>query len=131
MLRKLLLILSLVCLVTAVHAAGRMRYNVQIDFKKAYISGICIMQHDDDTVKASIVNEFGVSALDFTYDTQRQKVKIVNLMPKMNHWYIRRVLKRDLKQVMPQLLQKQDVTTYTNDKYNIRYTFTPANETPE
>lgn len=107
----------------------RARYNVQIDFKKAYISGLCLMLMEDDIIKASVVNEFGVSALDYTYNPTKQKVKILKVMGKMNKWYIKKVLKRDLKQVMLNLPQGEN--TYEDKKYSIKYTFEPLNETQE
>lgn len=107
----------------------RARYNVQIDFKKAYISGICIMLMEDDVIKASVVNEFGVSALDFTYNPAKQKVKILKVMGNMNKWYIKKVLKKDLKQVMTNLPLGNN--TYEDTKYSIKYTFDPLDETKE
>ncbi len=107
----------------------RARYNVQIDFKKAYISGLCIMLMEDDVIKASVVNEFGVSALDFTYNPFKRKVKILKVMGKMNKWYIKKVLKKDLQQVMFNL--PLDINTYEDTKYNIKYTFNPLDETQD
>ena len=52
----------------------RARYDVKIDIKKAYISGVCMMVMDEGIVKASIVNEFGLSAVDFTYNPTKDKV---------------------------------------------------------
>lgn len=101
----------------------RARYNVQIDFKKAYLSGVCLFLQEDGLIKASMVNEFGVSALDFTYDPKKKKVKIHHVIAQMNKWYIKRVLKRDLKQVMTLLPKGQN--TYEDTKYHIRYTFDP------
>lgn len=49
----------------------RARYSVQIDVKKAYISGICGMLFEDGKLKASVVNEFGLSAMDFEYNPQK------------------------------------------------------------
>jgi len=134
---KLLLVAGLLFLSLNINAqkefpkneGDRARYNVQIDFKKAYISGLCLMLMEDDIIKASVVNEFGVSALDYTYNPTKQKVKILKVMGKMNKWYIKKVLKRDLKQVMLNLPQGEN--TYEDKKYSIKYTFEPLNETQE
>jgi len=107
----------------------RTRYAVQIDFTKAYISGVCIMLNDGEIIKASVVNEFGVSALDFTYNMTNRKVKILNVMGKMNKWYIKKVLKKDLKQVMFRLQLGE--YTYEDAKYKIKYTFELINETQD
>ena len=101
----------------------RARYGVQIDVKKAYISGICGMLFEDGKLKASVVNEFGLSAMDFEYNPQKDKVKIINVIKKLDHWYIKRILKRDLRILMHKL--RQGINKYENTKYEITYTFQP------
>lgn len=103
------------------------RYAVRIDIRNAYISGVCIMHSDNDRTLSSIVNEFGVSALTFSYDERNRKVKIINILKQMNKAYIRKVLKSDLKKILPEL---RDYTaegsyTYRNPRIDIRYSFTP------
>lgn len=104
----------------------RMQYGVTIDFGKAYVSGICIMMMEQQTVKSSIVNEFGISAIDFTYTPQSNKVRIVNVMSKLNKWYIKRTLKHDLRCLMQRMNNGQ--LSYRNDKRNITYTLSPLHE---
>ncbi|MBO4663967.1 MAG: hypothetical protein J5663_06095 [Bacteroidaceae bacterium] len=104
----------------------RAKYDVKIDIRKAYISGVCMMMKDEGIVKASIVNEFGLSAVDFTYNPSKDKVKILNVMSKMNKWYIRRVLRKDLRNIMHQL--PQGIYTYENKKQHIIYTFNPLKD---
>ena len=99
------------------------RYSVQIDVKKAYISGICGMLFEDGKLKASVVNEFGLSAMDFEYNPQKDKVKIINVIKKLDHWYIKRVLKRDLRILLHNL--EQGIYKHENVKYEITYTFLP------
>ena len=101
----------------------RARYGVQIDVKKAYISGICGMLFDEGKLKASVVNEFGFSAMDFEYDPQKDKVKIINIVKKLDHWYIKRVLKRDLRILIHNL--RQGIYKHENTKYEITYNFQP------
>ena len=101
----------------------RARYSVQIDVKKAYISGICGMLFEDGKLKASVVNEFGFSAMDFEYDPQKDKVKIINIVKKLDHWYIKRVLKRDLRILIHNL--RQGIYKHENTKYEIIYNFQP------
>ena len=93
----------------------RVRYDIQIDFKKAYVSGLCTMVGNEGEVKASIVNEFGVSA--------RDKVKIVSLFGPLNKWYIRLLLRKNLKALMHQL--QQGNTSYTDQRHHVTYTLTP------
>lgn len=104
----------------------RAKYDVKIDIRKAYISGVCMMMKDEGIVKASIVNEFGLSAVDFTYNPSKDKVKILNVMSKMDKWYIRRVLRKDLRNIMHQL--PQGIYTYENKKQHIIYTFNPLKD---
>jgi hypothetical protein len=131
--RRFLLLISILCITLlaapAVRAQNtfpategeRMRYSVQIDFGKAYLSGIGIMACVDGEVLGSVFNEFGVSALSFSYNPQKDKVKILSIIGKLNKWYIRRVIKKDMKKVIAVL--KEGGTTYTNQKYHITYTF--------
>jgi len=101
----------------------RARYSVQIDVKKAYISGICGMLFEDGKLKASVVNEFGLSAMDFEYNPQKDKVKIINIIKKLDHWYIKRVLKRDLRILLHNL--EHGIYKHENAKYEITYIFQP------
>jgi hypothetical protein len=74
-------------------------------------------------IAASVFNEFGVSALSFSYNPQKDKVKILNLAGKLNRWYIKSVIKKDLKKLIKVL--QEGGTSYKNQKYNITYTFVP------
>jgi hypothetical protein len=101
----------------------RARYSVQIEFGKAYISGVGILAYVDGEVRGAVFNEFGVSALSFSYNLQKDKVKILSIIGKLNKWYIRRVIKKDMREMMGIL--REGGSTYTNQKYHITYTFTP------
>ena len=96
---------------------------MQIDVKKAYISGICGMMFEDGKLKASVVNEFGLSAMDFEYNPQKDKVGIINIIKKLDHWYIKRVLKRDLRILLHNL--EHGIYKHENAKYEITYIFQP------
>lgn len=45
----------------------RASYKAFIKTGRGEISGVCLLLHEGDTIKGAIVNEFGISALDFTY----------------------------------------------------------------
>lgn len=115
-----------VCAVQAYgQTASQHRYAVQIDIRNAYISGICIQKQEGDTVTASIVNEFGVSALTYRYDVTRQKVKILGILKQMDRPAVKRVLRKDLQTIMGDMT-KEDFEEklpyeYENSKYKIRY----------
>ena len=99
----------------------RAKYAAYIEMPKAYVSGICVLLQEDGLIKGSLFNEFGITALDFTYNPQRDKVKLHSVMKMMDKWYIRKVLKKDLRQVMKAL--KEGQTEYTNQRRHIVYRF--------
>lgn len=108
-------------------AEQSVRYSVQIDIDRAGISGVCILREEGDMVLGAIINEFGVSALTFSYNTRRERAKIVDVIPQLDKWYIKRVLRRDLKTMIPQIAESgvNIPYEYLNVKYKIRYRFTP------
>ena len=101
----------------------RVKYNAYIEMSRAYISGVCILMKEGDMIKGSLFNEFGITALDFTYDPKRQKVKLHTVIKMMDKWYIRRVIRKDMAQLMI-CLQKGE-TQYKNESRNISYQFLP------
>lgn len=104
----------------------RMKYNAVIEMPKGYLSGICILLREEDEVKGCLFNEFGISALDFTYFPKKDKVKLHSVIAMMNKWYIKRILKRDLRSLFHELQTGNPV--YQNRKYKIQYQFTPLQE---
>ena len=94
---------------------------------RGYISGVCILVKEEGLIKGSLFNEFGITALDFNYDPRHQKIHLHSVISMMDKWYIRRVLKKDLVQLMLRLQQGQ--YCYKNERQHITYQFTPiANE---
>ena len=104
----------------------RARFTAYIELPKAYISGVCILVNDEGLIKGSLFNEFGVSALDFTYNPERKKVKLHHVMKMMDKWYIRYVLRKDLAQLMQRLQQGE--TSYENQRRHIKYTLIKLKE---
>lgn len=106
----------------------RIRYEFMIDMPKAWVSGILIMARTDSTtVSASLVNEFGFSLMDFSFDEKKEKVKLISVTKKLDKWYIRRALRSDLKHIL--LAMRQGERQYINKKRKIKYTFTLLNDT--
>ena len=101
------------------------QYSAFIKMPKAYISGMCVLLKEDGLVKSSLFNEFGFTAIDFVYNPEKKKVKLIYVFEMMNKWYIKKMLKKDLANLM-QTLQKGE-TQYINSKRHITYTFTPMN----
>lgn len=110
-----------------------MRFMAYIEMPRAYLSGICMLLKEGDVVKGCIFNEFGITALDFTYQQDKEKVKIHHIAEIMDKWYIRKVLRKDLVRLMQNL--QMGKTVYNNEQRNIQYRFIPnidtTNETYE
>ncbi len=88
------------------------------------------MSSEKAVTTASIINEFGVSALTYRYDAEKGRVKILSIMKAMNRPIIKGVLKRNLRTITPTLLEqpKSEPLTYEDASLNIRYRFTPIVE---
>lgn len=104
---------------------SRAKYAATIEMQKGYISGICILASEPDNYRGVIFNEFGITAIEFTY--AKKKVKLENVIKMLDKWYIKRVLRRDLAQVVENLLN--GISTYKDKKYNIDYKFTALDAT--
>jgi hypothetical protein len=145
-----LLLISLFCLTSAAYASdyllpleGRQQFTVFISARGMELTGVCIIKTDEEGSKGAIVNEFGVHALDFTLSSDRRKVKLLNVMPVMDHWYIKKVVRGDLKYLFlatenPQSKGKRTVTveddgtvTLENMKYRLKYSLKPINNTQD
>lgn len=104
-------------------AGQKMKYKALIEMPKAYISGICVIVNDGTAIKGSIFNEFGVSAINFIYDPSKDKVKLIDVIKLMNKWYIRKVLKKDLRNLIHVL--KEGKISYEDRHFKLSYSFTP------
>ena len=107
----------------------KVKYDATIEMEKGYISGICILSHENDGVKGCLFNEFGISALDFTYFPDCNDVKLGEVITVLDKWYIRKVLRKDLLQVMKNL--QQGIGTYRDEKYKIDYKFSLLKDAAE
>jgi len=122
------LLATLFCVSLSAQSEGSRRYAVNIDIQKAYVSGVCIMKDNEGIVTSSLINEFGVSAAAWQYDSQSHKVKILSLIKQMDRCAIRRTLKKDLSVVMQKLETEEGTVAYENGRYDIRYRFTPLEQ---
>lgn len=106
----------------------RVRYEIIIEMPKAYLSGLMIMHKPSEGhVDSSVINEFGISLIDLSYDEKKDKVKIHSITDKMNKWYIKRTLSNDFKNILKAMHEGSH--EYINTKRKIKYSFQPANET--
>lgn len=100
---------------------ARVKYEATIEMKSGYLSGICVMVKNERDIKGCLFNEFGISALDFTYFPDCKKIKLDGVIKMLNKWYIKKVLKKNLLQLMENL--QQGISTYHDEKYKINYNF--------
>lgn len=104
----------------------KVHYNLHVEIHESYLSGICIMVNNDGIITSSIVNEFGISLMDFTYSEQKDKVKIRNTIKPLDRWYIKRILKRSLRGMLKAM--KSGDTEYIDENNKIKYVFTLNDE---
>lgn len=112
------------------------RFNFILDMPKGYLSGIMILREAGDRTVGSIVNEFGISALDFKFDAKRNKIQLLNVVSFLDKWYIRKVLKKDLAYTLKILKDgktadkkgyevgvKDNIVEVLNKRYKLKYSF--------
>lgn len=109
----------------------RTSWNFTLERGSMMITGICMARQTEDGVKGAVVNEFGVHFFDFV--CRNNKVKVSNVFPHMNKWYIRRVLRNDLRLLTANSALKPgrrlltanqpDSLSLHNKKYGITYRF--------
>lgn len=105
------------------HDGDRLECNAMIEMPKGSVSGVCIMVNECDTVRGAIVNEFGITALNFTYTPADDKVRLSSVVAMLDKWYIRNVLAKDLRELLHAI--RQGRTAYSDEKYHITYTLSP------
>ena len=101
------------------------KYSAYIDMPQGYVSGVCVLFNEGTVIRGSLFNEFGITALSFSYDIKKEKIKLYSVVKLMDKWYIKRILKKDLKQLM-KCLQKGE-SVYQDEKYHITYSFSTLN----
>ena len=147
--RRCLLLSSLLLLVAVAMRAegwllplsGRQQYGVVIEARGAELTGVCIVKTDDEGSRGAIVNEFGFHALDFTLSADRRKVKLLNVMDRLDRWYIRKVVRKDLRMLWgatqsgPQKSRRtitvdaDGTVVLTNQKYKLKYSLKRIDDT--
>ena len=101
------------------------KFSTYIEIKKAYISGISIFVHQGTEIKASIFNEFGVSAIDFGYNIKRDKIKIYHVFKPLNRWFIKRMLRKNLLSLIHEM--QNGKSEYVDSRHQIKYILKPIN----
>lgn len=106
--------------------SSEVKLQATIEMKKGYLSGICILSHQGDSIRGALFNEFGITAMDFNYDLRKDEVMLTTVMAMLDKWYVRPVLRKDLLEVLHAL--RAGKTTYKDDKYGIQFTFLPLKD---
>lgn len=101
------------------------KYSAYIDMPQGYVSGVCVLFNEGTVIQGSLFNEFGITALNFSYDIKKEKIKLYSVVKLMDKWNIKRILKKDLKQLM-KCLQKGE-SVYQDEKYHVTYSFSTLN----
>ncbi len=112
------------------------RFAIDISVGRGNITGILITKDENKIIPGTIINEFGVSAVSFIYDKNKNKLKLQEVMSMLNKWYIKRVLQKDLRYILQNiyglpitennnyLVDEDDgQITIINKKRKIIYTF--------
>ena len=125
----------------ATDSAAIRQYNLLLQVRGNDLSGICVMKMVSPTeMVGTVINEFGLTAFDFEY--KEGKTKLSNLPPFLDKWYIRKILRKDLSFFFANFLLQQNTKKrsrelifspdgeiiLTNDRFKIKYTFTPIIE---
>ena len=119
--RKCLPLISLLLLLWLQPCRAQREYYLLMQVKGQELTSICVIDTvSDGNLVGTVINEFGAKAFDFTYTNG--KVKVLNVVAFLDKWYIRRVLRRDLKHILPTL--PPDKESYYKRRW-ISYTFTP------
>jgi hypothetical protein len=69
-------------------------YQVNIRVKETPVSGICILKKSDDGWRGTLMSEFGAKVFDFVIS--ERKCTLLNVIPRMDKWYIRKTIAADL-----------------------------------
>lgn len=114
------------------------KHTFQIETGNGFISGLLLVAENDESITGSLINEFGVSAIDFVYSRKNNKVRLLNVVSLLNKWYIKRVLRNDLefclhvlydtpyrKKHNYEIARTGDSITITNSRRHLKYTFSP------
>ena len=107
----------------------RTRCSAMIEMPKGYLSGVCMMYNDGTEVRGSIFNEFGISAISFSYNIRKDKVKLIDVISMIDKWYIKKILRKDMRTLMHRL--REGNGEYVNEKYKISYKFSPLTDDSE
>ncbi len=119
------------------------RFSFTLDSPRGGLSGITVLSRDPDFIKGVRVNEFGFSAIEFAYNRDNHRVKLIDVIDFLDNWRTRYVLKRDLTAIVTVLegLDRQvgknyevnrdgDTVCIRNRRHGLTYRFSLLAGTP-
>lgn len=141
--KRCLLLSSLLLLAGVASAAGwllpldgRQQFAVSIAARGVMLTGICVVSTDSAGYsRGSVVNEFGIHAFDFTVGADRRRVRLLNVVPQLDRWYLRRVVRGDLRRLFLATatgrqkghrtvsLSADGTVVLVNERHNLEYGF--------
>ena len=113
-------------------------YNFFMQVRGNNLSGMCVIEKQpNNTLAGTVISEFGTKSFDFTI--KAGKVKILNLIRPLDHWYIRKILRKDFTFILNNICNKGYIIqgkrrisisesgeiVMENSLYNIMYILTP------
>lgn len=114
--------------------------SVCMDTERGGFCGLFIMEKQDNIIKGSLFNEFGITAYNFEFNIRNGKIKLYDVISFLNKWYIKKIIKGDMEYLFRnELLDKKSVSrgrelvtagekvVLRNLKYHIGYTFSNIN----
>lgn len=98
-------------------------WSAQITMPRGSLSGLCVVRVERDSLIGALINEFGVQAFDFHYDRISQKLRLQHLIPPLNRFFLRRVIRRDVRTFAPYFATGRAFVH--ENRHGIRYEFSP------
>ena len=100
-------------------------YNLFMQIRGRELTALCVMElKADSSIVGTVVNEFGMKAFDFSF--VNGKAKVFNVIAFLDKWYIRKILRRDLRQLFHAMQEGRG--EYRDEKYKMLFRFTPLTE---
>lgn len=128
------------CLTEALRHDSIHPLSVCMDTERGGFCGLCIMEKQDNIIKGSLFNEFGITAFNFEFDFRNAKIKLYDVISFLNRWYIKKIIKGDLEFLFSNILLDKksgskgreletadEKVVLRNLKYHIAYSFSNIN----
>ncbi len=110
------------------HDGEKKSYSITVKYKAMELQGILVVKQVEQSLRCTLVNQFGIKAFDFEYNIDKKRGKVSNAISFLDKWYIRRTIKRDLKKIfknMDSLPVRDSAVDLSNLRLTIDYTIKP------